>query len=252
MGQWAQNEMGGYTDWQGLPDYRGPLDTRVLGDFSGPYGSRQTSVPLPMNAFPENMQIPALFKVHVVQGVTEIEAVIATNKGDHGGTVQVPWQAEIVSRVNWLVQQGKMELLPMMGLETIYRTLSVWTLQGVLDTIRLRVLDFALELEGLAPGLLSDGVTETSVTPAQVHHIYYTTVMAGGSAAIGLNAVAIQNAATDVADRIVLAIDQAADAEEDEDKEGWLRKSAAYFGNAGKDVLVEIAATALNKQLGQA
>jgi hypothetical protein len=49
---------------------------------------------------------------------------------------------------------------------------------------------------------------------------------------------------------LVQGLERAAEAEPDEERKGWLRKSASYLGNAGKDIGVEIAATALNKQIG--
>jgi hypothetical protein len=53
-----------------------------------------------------------------------------------------------------------------------------------------------------------------------------------------------------VADRLVNALAEAADREPDHERKGWLSKSAAYLGNAGRDLAVEIGATAINRQMG--
>lgn len=53
-----------------------------------------------------------------------------------------------------------------------------------------------------------------------------------------------------IADRLISARDEAADQEPDPERKGWLRKTAAYLGNAGRDLAVEIAATAINRQMG--
>ena len=53
-----------------------------------------------------------------------------------------------------------------------------------------------------------------------------------------------------IADRLVQALDEAADREQDPERKGWLSKSAAYLGNAGRDLAVEIGATAINRQMG--
>lgn len=251
LAEWTNRELEGYSDYHGLPDYRGPLETRVLGDFSGPYGSRQLGVEIPMTSLPEDMRVPGLFKTFVFQSVSEIEAVIAS-QSDKGTVLRQPWQPEITNRVNWLLQQGKMELIPLHGVETIYRTVSIWTFQGILETVRGRLLDLALGLEKVAPNLMSDGsgAPSEAVSPTQVQHIYHTTVKAGGSAAIGINPVAIQPVAQEVAGLIVAALDAAAASEQDEETRNWLKKSSAYLGNAGRDILVEIAATALNRQMG--
>ena len=56
--------------------------------------------------------------------------------------------------------------------------------------------------------------------------------------------------AESLATLLVQGLERAAEAEPDEERKGWLKKSASYLGNAGKDIGVEIAATALNKQFG--
>jgi len=56
--------------------------------------------------------------------------------------------------------------------------------------------------------------------------------------------------AESLATLLVRGLEKAAEAEPDEERKGWLRKSASYLGNAGRDIAVEISATALNKQIG--
>ena len=53
-----------------------------------------------------------------------------------------------------------------------------------------------------------------------------------------------------IADRLVTALDEAAEREPDPERKGWLRKTAAYLGHAGRDLAVEIGATAINRQMG--
>jgi len=48
---------------------------------------------------------------------------------------------------------------------------------------------------------------------------------------------------------LVQALAKAADKERDEEKRGWLRKTAAWLGSAG-DVAVDIAGTALARSTG--
>jgi hypothetical protein len=53
-----------------------------------------------------------------------------------------------------------------------------------------------------------------------------------------------------IADRLVSALDEAAERETDPERKGWLRKTAAYLGSAGRDLAVEIGASAINRQMG--
>ncbi|WP_139131862.1 hypothetical protein [Micromonospora chersina] len=53
-----------------------------------------------------------------------------------------------------------------------------------------------------------------------------------------------------LADRLVQAMEQAADQESDPEKRGWLRKTADWLGSAGRDIAVDVAGTALAKSVG--
>ncbi|WP_146227998.1 hypothetical protein [Micromonospora sp. S4605] len=55
-----------------------------------------------------------------------------------------------------------------------------------------------------------------------------------------------------LADRLVQAMTQAAEQEPDEEKRGRLKTAASWFGNAGRDVLVDVTAAVINRQMGGA
>lgn len=63
-------------------------------------------------------------------------------------------------------------------------------------------------------------------------------------------AVGAWPSAETMADQIVRALEEAAEREPDAERKGWLRKSASYLGNAGRDLAVEIGATAIGRQMG--
>ena len=50
-----------------------------------------------------------------------------------------------------------------------------------------------------------------------------------------------------LADRLVQAMDQVAESEPDEEKRSKLRNAAVYLGSAGRDMLVQVAATAVSR-----
>lgn len=56
--------------------------------------------------------------------------------------------------------------------------------------------------------------------------------------------------AESVADRLVAALNAAAEREPDEEKRSWLRRTAAWFGGAGRDFAVEVGAAVVSRQLG--
>lgn len=55
-----------------------------------------------------------------------------------------------------------------------------------------------------------------------------------------------------LADRLVEAMSSAADQEPDEEKRSRLKTAASWFGNAGRDVMVDVTAAVINRQMGGA
>lgn len=53
-----------------------------------------------------------------------------------------------------------------------------------------------------------------------------------------------------IAERLVEALGEAADREPDEERKSFLRKTAAYLANAGRDLAVDVGAAAINRQMG--
>lgn len=55
-----------------------------------------------------------------------------------------------------------------------------------------------------------------------------------------------------LADRLVQAMAEAADREPDEEKRGRLRAAASWLANSGRDVMVDVTAAVINRQMGGA
>lgn len=88
------------------------------------------------------------------------------------------------------------------------------------------------------------------LTNAQLRTAVGRVTLAGAPTGHARRAVGSWPTAEALATRLVAGIEAAADQMDDEEKKGWLRKTASYLANAGRDVAVEIAATAINKQAG--
>lgn len=56
--------------------------------------------------------------------------------------------------------------------------------------------------------------------------------------------------AESLADRLVAALDNAADRTDDPEKKNWLKRTAGYFGSAGRDLLVDVAGAAISRGAG--
>ncbi|MGW4156304.1 hypothetical protein ACWEDF_24440 [Micromonospora chersina] len=51
---------------------------------------------------------------------------------------------------------------------------------------------------------------------------------------------------------MIQILELAADREPDEEKRGWLRKTAGWLGSAGREVAVDVTAAVINRQMGGA
>lgn len=136
--EWARSETTGYENEHTLPDYR-VLDTEVMGNFHGPFGSgiRNTGIPMHLT---EKQHHDRLFKAHMMQPVAELEAL--ANASNDSGTLKSNWSADTVA-----YYQQKEFYTNNMVLSAAWRVLTQYSLEGILDTIRTRVLDFVLQIE---------------------------------------------------------------------------------------------------------
>jgi hypothetical protein len=265
---WAAKELEGYAREEALPAFRGPFPTIVYGDFSGPYGSRQTRVQLPKTAFPEDLRSDALFDVRFLQSVAELEAIAeASRSGAGDGTLSMPWDPVLVGAVNRRITEGTMELLPMMGVETIYRSVTPAQVRSVLDAIRTRVLDFALELEKAEA--LTPVTEDRPLAAAVVTYTFNTVVLDGGSASVGVDPVIMQALARPTAglddllsrlraigvdEGLVLELEAASEDEPDsaEAAKGWLARLADRGGQIGASVTTSVVTQLVLRHFGLA
>lgn len=75
-------------------------------------------------------------------------------------------------------------------------------------------------------------------------------ILVGSPTGHARRAVGAWPTAESIADNLIHALDEAAARESNEERRGFLGKAAAYLGNAGRDLAVEIGATAINRQMG--
>jgi len=135
---WANKELSGYGDEDELPDYR-VVSATATGHFSG-WGGSQATLPIPPAALDKNHQRLAT-QVHLVQAIATYEDVVKTATTD--GQITVGWPPNLVlyyqSSIPFTGQQ--------MNLIAAYQEIPKPTLVEVLETVRNRVLNVALEIK---------------------------------------------------------------------------------------------------------
>jgi hypothetical protein len=140
----------------------------VVGDFSGPFGSSMRNAMIPEGNVPEKWR-ETLFMHNVFESVAELEAILA--RRDDG--LLYPWPADVTAAFAECLYEGTAAM-------RISKSLAPSAMAGVLDTIRNRLLAFALDIERLDPhaGEVAPG-EPPPVPPATVSQVFNTTIHGG-------------------------------------------------------------------------
>ena len=151
LGQWLSNELDGYSSFSDLPSYR-KLHLPLLGNFAGPRGFISnylipiTLLPEPLNDRPND--------VPMAQPLREIEASAAAAND----TVRSPLPAEAV-----LLVRERIRLTGNFVLVELYHPLTKATFEGLIDSVRNRLLDFLLGLQEINSEVL-DSETRSPIS----------------------------------------------------------------------------------------
>jgi hypothetical protein len=187
--KWARSEATGYDGWDSLPDYR-VLSTNVKGTFFGPFGTGLKNVGIPQ-AVVEKEHRENLFKAHMTEPVGELER-LAKNES----SLRADWSADAVAyyQQKEIYENG-------LALAAAWRQLTPYAIAGILETVRTRVLDFVLRIEGeLNVNSAANEVPEEIDRPAPqkvdqiVHNIFYgaSNVSVGNSGTVHQTTVNVQ------------------------------------------------------------
>lgn len=158
LGAWVRHELNGYPNDVTLPDYR-VLHGLAMGHFTGPFGSGIRNAILPANNLPKGLRhwtSTALFR----QPIAALEEIARNPKQDH---IRCAWPGDLVA----LVQQDFYEQLV---LAQAWLSISRPDIVGAVETVRNRILTFALEVEHLVKPDDPDDVRQTGGTLSHVFH----------------------------------------------------------------------------------
>lgn len=165
---WVDRELNGYPDTDSLPPYRSFHATKVCGHFSGPFQSFLKNADIPEHAVTDEDHRKALWSVDFVGGVAEAEMLVS--KAD--GNLQSPWPSAAVALY------GE-EMYESMVCIQAWRVVSSATMQGMLDTIRNKVLAFVLDIEKEAPQAGEAAPGSEPLPQERVSQIFNMTIYGG-------------------------------------------------------------------------
>jgi hypothetical protein len=174
LDEWVAHELNGYPDGVTLPEYRGPFGAEVRGDYSGPFNSGIKNGLVPPSGFPESFRDSQLFQIWFNESIAELEELGRADKD----VLRAEWPSDVIGYTNRLMQQGKVNLYDGLGLQSAWRAVPKTMLIGVVDKVRTRILDLALELEKTAPDA---GQTDAPSLPADTRNSVINMIYGGST-----------------------------------------------------------------------
>jgi hypothetical protein len=257
--EWAQYELNGYPNNENLPEHR-LLPIKALGDFLGMVG-RYRNAPLAPSNMPEDIRWWAKTRP-LTDSIAVLESLLQSDEDP----LKIAWPQDLVLRVRDAFFKGN-------SLIEAWQIVSKPAIAGVLDTVRTRVLSFALEMqsdignsdEALAkadPAKVDQQVVLNfygghNIIAGNISQISYDNVVAGdfGSLSAALKAIGV-----DDADLSLLETAVKEDPAKPDDKSlgvkvsAWLGKMAVKAGTGalkvGMDVGTKVVTAAVLKFYG--
>lgn len=161
--EWVNHELNGYPDGSEIPDYR-KLPVQITGTFSGPFGSGAKGVSVPIMKMGEDFQ-KRFGNAILNHGVRELEAMTESESG----SLEHRWPGEAVAFWN-MEYEAEMNLI---GASSHF---SVSAVQGVIDTIKNRLLDFILELTEIDPDIQDSEEAISKLPEDKVRNVFNYTI----------------------------------------------------------------------------
>jgi hypothetical protein len=172
--EWANQELSGYESKEDIPEYR-HIQGIAKGHFIGPYGAEIKNYPIPPAVLEEKHQHWAQ-EVYLPQGVSAYGELL---KASDEATITFPWPGDMV-----LYYQRK--FLDGYGLVSAWLVISKNAIVEVLDTIRNRTLNMALQLKDeLGTSYTDLRKIESTETQANIQNIIFQNTGGNTNVAFG-------------------------------------------------------------------
>ena len=157
---WIDNELNGYSNLDQLPAYR-VLNVRSYGDFVGPFGSQMKNAPIPPSALPE------VLREGIQTSKVGMPISTLTSLSTDETSSRLSWPPDVVSIYGGRIYEG-------MNCLIAWQLLPRSALVAILDTVRTRVLNFALEIEKEYPNAGEAAISANPVPEEKVSQVFNT------------------------------------------------------------------------------
>lgn len=164
---WVENELNGYKSKDDLPEYR-VLRVNSKGHFYGTFQSSLSNADIPLSCIPEKLRV-SLDHCYMMEPVAALEALVAVANSDGGTEAKEPWNPDLVAYVSQRIYEG-------MNCMQAWKVIPITRVVAALDSVRNRVLNFALEIEAAAPDAGEAPINSSPLPQEMVQQIFITNI----------------------------------------------------------------------------
>jgi hypothetical protein len=163
LNKWVDAELNGYQSQDDLPPYR-IIRCIAKGHFGGPFGAEMRNITIPASCLPEKKRAWAQ-SVHLIQPISSLEELVRSE----GGNLQCEWPGDLIASVGNKIYKGY-------SLYAAWLSIPNGAIVAILDTVRNRILNFALEIEKEAPDAGEAPPNSKPIPEEQVSQIFNTII----------------------------------------------------------------------------
>ena len=158
--------MPGNQSFDNIPDYR-KLYTESYGNFLGFAWSRRNNVPIPSSCIPEKYREVVNIQ-YCCEAISSYFSLVQNKDGLE--FINMAWPADYISKFGSEIIEG-------MACVTAWRSITVSKIVALIDTVRNRILNFALEIQSEAPEAGDVSLEQLSIQPERIQQVFNTYVM---------------------------------------------------------------------------
>ncbi|MGR7464332.1 AbiTii domain-containing protein [Klebsiella aerogenes] len=166
--QWINFELKSYPGREELPDYR-IFNVRIHGDFTGEGGSTLSDAEIHEGAAPKEIR-KHLFTCELTPSVATIAALLQ----DHSHGAKYPLDLRTSANFSDKVYEGMICL-------GAWKVIPANQLIGIIDIIKTKILDFALEIETENPEAGEASVNTQPIPQEKVQQVFNTYINGNGN-----------------------------------------------------------------------
>lgn len=160
--KWVDRELNGYENVEGLPEYR-ILYTESKGNFSGAFGRSLRNAPIPPSCLPKELN-DQVTKSFLMGAISVYSSLIDREKRENA---YEHWPADMLAYFGQQIYQE-------MNCLSAWKVIPYNALVALVDTIKTRILNFALEIEGEAPDAGEASPNAPPLPQDTVSHVFNT------------------------------------------------------------------------------